>query len=341
MDQVHHIIDTLINTVAILSNCYLLYLIRYHSTFGVKLYQHLLTIDSALDLFLCVSAFVAQPVGFTGDGYTAVMLNGFFGGTSARFDSLTLTFYLFALHTSIIWIPVQFVYRYRLLCKTSSSLIQTNALIAVVTIAYSAIAFVVCMGFCEVRDEYQSIGVHVLQLNNWTSSRSGLFMGGHMTEWRMIYYVLLWTTTSCASIFVAVWCEKAIGKNFKALSHLSSGNAQKMHKEFQRALLAMAICPLFTTSIPVFYFMTTIGLRLCPGRISAVMAIFLSSISLFNPLTTIICFRCYRRATVRLITFGRLANSKYLVQRQEMSNALISHKKNTAANFKADPENSS
>ncbi|KAI1700325.1 serpentine type 7TM GPCR chemoreceptor srd domain-containing protein [Ditylenchus destructor] len=62
MDHVHHITDTLINTVAILSNCYLLYLIRYHSTFGVKLYQHLLTIDSALDLFLCVSAFIAQPV---------------------------------------------------------------------------------------------------------------------------------------------------------------------------------------------------------------------------------------------------------------------------------------
>ncbi|KAI1703369.1 serpentine type 7TM GPCR chemoreceptor srd domain-containing protein [Ditylenchus destructor] len=309
MDQVHHIVDTLINTVAILSNCYLLYLIRYHSTFGVKLYQHLLTVDSALDLFLCVSAFVVQPVGFTGDGYTAVMLNGFFGGHSQRFDSLTLTFYLFALHTSIIWIPVQFVYRYRMLCKPSSNLAQTNALIAVVTIAYSAIAFVVCLNFSEVRDEYQSISLHVLQLNNWTSRRNGFFMGGHMTESRMIYYVVLWTLTSCVSIFVAVWCEKMIGKNYKALSHLSTANAQKMHKEFQRALLAMAICPLFTTSIPVFYFMTTIALRLCPGRISAVMAIFLSSISLFNPLTTIICFRCYRRATMRMITFGRRGTS--------------------------------
>ncbi|KAI1703370.1 serpentine type 7TM GPCR chemoreceptor srd domain-containing protein [Ditylenchus destructor] len=239
MDQVHHIIDTLINTVAILSNCYLLYLIRYHSTFGVKLYQHLLTVDSALDLCLCVSAFVAQPVGFTGDGYTAVMSNGFFGGRSPRFDSLSLTFFLFALHTNVIWIPVQFVYRYRLLCKTSSNLTQTNALIAVVTVAYSAIAFVVCMGFSEVRDEYQSIGVHVLQLNNWTNRRKVLFMGGHMAEGRMIAYVMLWTTTSCASISIAIWCETMIGKNFKALTRLSHGGAQKMHKEFQKALLAM------------------------------------------------------------------------------------------------------
>ncbi|KAI1695786.1 hypothetical protein Ddc_20969 [Ditylenchus destructor] len=71
----------------------------------------------------------------------------------------------------------------------------------------------------------------------------------------------------------------------------------------------LAICPLFTTSIPVFYFVTTIAFQMCPGRISAMMSIFLTSISLFNPLTTIICFRCYRQATARFVTCGRCSAS--------------------------------
>ncbi|KAI1701403.1 serpentine type 7TM GPCR chemoreceptor str domain-containing protein [Ditylenchus destructor] len=121
----------------------------------------------------------------------------------------------------------------------------------------------------------------------------------------MIAYVILWTTTSGASIFIVIWCEKMIAKNFNKLGDLSQASTRRMHKEFHRALLAMAICPLFTTSIPVFYFMTTIALQLCPGRASAIMTICLTSISLFNPLTTIICFKCYRRTTVRFLTFGR------------------------------------
>ncbi|KAI1706060.1 serpentine type 7TM GPCR chemoreceptor str domain-containing protein [Ditylenchus destructor] len=303
--DVHHVMETIMNSLSILFNCYLLYLIKYYSTFGVKLYQYLLTIDAILDLCLGVGALLAQPVGLTGNGYTVMISNGFFTGHSTFLESLTATFYLVILHTNIIWIPVQFVYRYRLLCKKSGKSIHIDILIISVTITYSIIALKVLASFSEVRDEYQSIGQHVLGLNNWPSYKYGFIMGGHIKEWRMIAYVLLWTTTSATSIFIVIWCEKMIAKNFNQLCDMSHASTRRMHKEFQRALLAMAICPLFTTSMPVFYFMTTIAFQLCPGRVSAIMTICLSSISLFNPLTTIICFRCYRRAAARLLTCGR------------------------------------
>ncbi|KAI1709769.1 serpentine type 7TM GPCR chemoreceptor srh domain-containing protein [Ditylenchus destructor] len=137
----------------------------------------------------------------------------------------------------------------------------------------------------------------------YCSTATGAFLA-QPKERRMIAYVMLWTTTSAASIFIVIWCEKMIAKNFSQLGDVSHAT-KRMHSEFQRALLAMAICPLFTTSIPVFYFMTTIAFQLCPWRVSAIMTICLSSISLFNPLTTIICFRCYRRAAARFLTFGR------------------------------------
>ncbi|KAI1692292.1 serpentine type 7TM GPCR chemoreceptor srd domain-containing protein [Ditylenchus destructor] len=64
IDEVHHMMEGTVNTLSILFNVYLLYLIKYHSAFGVKLYQYLLTIDALLDLVLSISAFIAQPVVF-------------------------------------------------------------------------------------------------------------------------------------------------------------------------------------------------------------------------------------------------------------------------------------
>ncbi|KAI1702326.1 hypothetical protein Ddc_17121 [Ditylenchus destructor] len=51
--------------------------------------------------------------------------------------------------------------------------------------------------------------------------------------------------------------------------------------------------------------MITNGFSLCPGPISAVMSTLLSSVTLFNPVTTIVCFRCYRRIAARVISCGR------------------------------------
>ncbi|KAI1693197.1 hypothetical protein Ddc_23066 [Ditylenchus destructor] len=53
--------ETTVNGLSIIFNCYLLYLIQYYSTFGVKVYKYLLTIDAFLDLALGVVVFLGQP----------------------------------------------------------------------------------------------------------------------------------------------------------------------------------------------------------------------------------------------------------------------------------------
>ncbi|KAI1691179.1 hypothetical protein Ddc_24392 [Ditylenchus destructor] len=66
-----------------------------------------------------------------------------------------------------------------------------------------------------------------------------------------------------------------------------------------------AICPLITTTVPVLYLCATVALQLCPGKFSAMMTIAASCITFFNPLTTILFFRCYRRVVVRFFTCGK------------------------------------
>ncbi|KAI1698449.1 serpentine type 7TM GPCR chemoreceptor srd domain-containing protein [Ditylenchus destructor] len=291
--------DTTTNVLSILFNFYLLYLIKFYSTFGVKLYQYLLTADAFLDLCLAIATFLAQPIPLTGNGYFVYMSNGFFADRSATIDSLLIIIFCFFMHTNILWIPIQFVYRYRLLCKEKVGSAYANVSIITVSLLYSIISLAIIMDFFRVTD-LQAEGQHVLELNQWPAeaAKRKFLVVHQVTNWRTILCIAHWTFTCTASIFIVIWCEKRIAHEIGQPTHSAT---RKMHKEFHRALLAMAICPLFTTSFPVFYFCITIALQLCPGQISVLMAIVLTSITVFNPLTTIICFRCYRQVTARLL----------------------------------------
>ncbi|KAI1695943.1 serpentine type 7TM GPCR chemoreceptor str domain-containing protein [Ditylenchus destructor] len=165
-NKVHHITETTVNGLFIMFNCCLLYLIKYHSTFGIKVYRYLLTVDASLDLCLGIVVLLGQPVGMTGGGITILMSNGFFSGQSATLDSILITVWAFILHTNLVWIPVQFVYRYRLLCKNEQNIKANCSIVAIATI-YSAVAVFVIVPWCEVREEFQSDGQLVLDLNNW------------------------------------------------------------------------------------------------------------------------------------------------------------------------------
>ncbi|KAI1700579.1 F-box domain containing protein [Ditylenchus destructor] len=55
-----HVMETAGYSSSILFNCLLLYLIKYYSTFGVKVYKYMLTIDAVLDLCLEEKPYAAQ-----------------------------------------------------------------------------------------------------------------------------------------------------------------------------------------------------------------------------------------------------------------------------------------
>ncbi|KAI1713020.1 serpentine type 7TM GPCR chemoreceptor srd domain-containing protein [Ditylenchus destructor] len=205
----------------------------------------------------------------TGDGYLIIASSGFFADKSRFFDSSILMIFFFVLHTNILWIPVQFVYRYRLLCKgRDGSTVGTALVISTIAVLYSMFAAFVIWYMFVTPVDFQLVGVHrVLDPNFWPRSPDATYpfmFGSFITHSRTISWLLLWTTTCLSSIFIVIWCEKSIVKHFQQFGHLMNKNTQKMHKEFHRALLAMAICPLITTTGPVLYFMTTISLQLNP-----------------------------------------------------------------------------
>ena len=58
----HNIVETLMNGLSIIFNVFLLYLVKYHSSFGTPVYQVMLAIDASLDLVLSIFVLIGQPV---------------------------------------------------------------------------------------------------------------------------------------------------------------------------------------------------------------------------------------------------------------------------------------
>lgn len=50
------------------------------------------------------------------DGYIMMLTNGWFADKNALYDHISLAIYCAMLHTNIVCIVVQFLYRYRLIC---------------------------------------------------------------------------------------------------------------------------------------------------------------------------------------------------------------------------------
>lgn len=65
VSEIHRVLDTSINSVSLLLNGYLLYMIKNHSTFQTPIYQLLLAIDAGLDFALALMIFITQPVVFS------------------------------------------------------------------------------------------------------------------------------------------------------------------------------------------------------------------------------------------------------------------------------------
>ncbi|KAH7712264.1 Protein STR-90 [Aphelenchoides avenae] len=305
VEYLHHITDSSVNAVSILLNCLLLYLVKYHSTYRVRTYQVLLTIDATLDLLLGVVVLVGQPIFVNGEGFFVFMSNGFFSGQSVWFDSIMLMLYTGFMHINTTWIAAQFVFRFVFLCCRDN--IDHAKRIAYVIFAIAVVGNVIAvveimyMFHPRTTSPFQAKGLHILSLNGIVSiRRTPIVFGAHMQQLRLQTWIAMWTFTCVSVMVVVIFCEYRIVKNFR-LTGKNHDNTKQMHKEFHRALLAMAIVPLVTTTVPILYFMGTSFFEVTTGSYAVFLGIAVSSITLFNPLTTICFMRCYREAALKAI----------------------------------------
>ncbi|KAH7711313.1 CRE-STR-45 protein, partial [Aphelenchoides avenae] len=267
VDSAHHVLETVLNVLSISLNSFLLYLIVRHSNHGGKIYQVCLAVDAGLDLALGIACLVAQPVAFTGDGYLVMTSNAFSERRSFTSDTIALSAFYGLFHVNVLWIPMQFAYRYIVICRLPGAVITKKACaVALVGVLWNCVAFSVIFFMFSPPDDFQTRGLHVLQLNDWPYAVElpPPVFGSYITNVRLIAWLMLWFTSSVAAAIVVVVCEVKMYRFFREYGSTLSEHTRRLQKEFHRALLAMAICPLVTTGLPIFFFIVTIVGSLAP-----------------------------------------------------------------------------
>ncbi|KAH7710132.1 7TM GPCR protein [Aphelenchoides avenae] len=159
----------------------------------------------------------------------------------------------------------------------------------------------------------------VVRKNGWSQEQVErlIVFGGRVDQWNLTAWTAVWTGACIGSIILVVMFEFKMFAHFRHLKDSAqniSENTRKMHRDFHRTLLAMAICPLFTTTAPLLYFSVTTFLAFPLGPISAFVEMAVTSITVFNPLTTICFMRCYRSAALRMLRCRRDAADANAVQ---------------------------
>lgn len=82
----------------------------------------------------------------------------------------------------------------------------------------------------------------------------------------------------------------------KQYGTLMCERTRRMHAEFKRALVGLAVCPLVAVILPVTCNIATLSLGLNGGTLTAYTTTFCSSIVFLNPLITVVVVRSYRCA---------------------------------------------
>ncbi|KAH7666390.1 hypothetical protein AAVH_43250, partial [Aphelenchoides avenae] len=88
-----------------------------------------------------------------------------------------------------------------------------------------------------------------------------------------------------------------------------------------------AITPLFTTTVPVLYYMLAAYMEWTPGPYQCFVTTACSSITMFNPLTTVSFMRCYRDAVLKAVGLerARVGPADTCVTGLSVATAIISH----------------
>lgn len=150
---------------------------------------------------LCVTISLIK-VYLTAQGYFVVISNGFFAQRSLALDSALVIVTAFAVHVNVLWIPVQFAYRYTLLCLQGERLGDreeiiniayhsrrhaVNRAIATFAIIWNVVAFAVIYAVLKPQPEFQEMRLKMLRMNRWpmpngTTAENSAVFGAHLVS---------------------------------------------------------------------------------------------------------------------------------------------------------------
>ncbi|KAI1704298.1 serpentine type 7TM GPCR chemoreceptor srd domain-containing protein [Ditylenchus destructor] len=327
MALAYQLTESTFSIVAISLNLLLLWLTNYKVTSDMKLYRRLLQMSCVADLGLAVIDFICQPALIIDSGVVLYISNGFVGAINRELSCWLIVMHNIFVYITLIMIPIQFLYRLRVISITSSqsnnSKFNFSSLIFIAAIFMITVTFLINVYALFYATKQFSQGQDVTSLllrKGWTFVPFAF--GAYFLNPGILSIIVNYLGTFVVSYTLIIWCERKIMRLLKDARRKSgastNGAAPRIHKDVHKALISFAICPLISTAIPFFFFSGSLitGVSLS-GQTSAFLTIFFTSSALLNPLFTIYFVRPYRNEVFQFFikrrqTFHRLSVNRIM-----------------------------
>ncbi|KAH7719544.1 7TM GPCR protein [Aphelenchoides avenae] len=308
---VHHCLDTFINGFAVVLNTFLLNLILNHSTCYIKVYKHVLLTTCLSDLLLSLVTLLGQPVGILGHGYYVMFSNGFFAYGSSIVDFLACFGLCAGLHANIVFLVVQFWYRYCYVCTRRTGVKSSNIVLFFLPSIWCLAQAAVTAWLYSVPDGFQAASLAILDESQWpfVADRPPHPVGFYWSECKFFIYTGFYAISAGGGYALIVWCEWKILAHLRSLGESIHAATRRMHTEVHRALIALAVGPFVTAILPIAYFLVAIATQSSPGLATAFATSAATTITLLNPITTIYFIRPYRKQTLKVLGAGKQSSS--------------------------------
>lgn len=121
-------------------------------------------------------------------------------------------------------------------------------------------------------------------------------------------------TLNFANMFVVhatvAFTQSRVMRRLKCHESEIRGPTRKMHSDFIKALIAVAIYPLVATILPMTISLACLALQLHDGMMGPLLTVINTSVALANPITTICFVRPYRATLTNLFQQTRLVERR-------------------------------
>ncbi|KAI6174502.1 hypothetical protein M3Y97_00998000 [Aphelenchoides bicaudatus] len=291
---IHWFLNAAIGLSALFLNLLLLYLIQTRSE-QMHTMRPLLNASCMIDLVLAVTNTMAGPFLNTSHGHFTCFWNGLFPTNNRNLVALTVS--VIGWFTIGSWgcLPVQFLYRLEVV-KTGSRP-RGFKLVAYIFLGVFALATAMACAFniyIKPKEWYRVNAVKILRNSGYAISPECI-VGAHATDPSMNIYMNYFTIVMLVAYSTIVYTEVVRRRFLQHFSAQMSSATKRMHRDLNRAFLALAMCPILTSVFPSVYINYTIGsCRHFPVPM-VIHSLIVVTVPLINSVTTLLFVRPYRQ----------------------------------------------
>ncbi|CAD5219481.1 unnamed protein product [Bursaphelenchus xylophilus] len=291
------------STCAVL-NIAVLTLIMTEHNLALRAYRKLIILNAITELLATALMSVCLPVLQFLDGYFIVISNGPFRTLPQDLHFILVASWALGVGMSFITVPLDFVYRYYVICQQVS--VKTSQILAWTLVAY---LLAVWDAYWLTAGTADKIGLQDQLLNDemWMENGTKVtFIASSIANKSYIVFSVSGTVIMSSEYIIIIFTSKRVFSKLKEQRHLMSARTLEMQRGMNRMLYAQAILPVFTGFVPLSLMWTTTALRLNYPQIGFITSTFLSWLPAVSPICTIYCIGIFKRRVIRL--FRRKGN---------------------------------